>query len=144
MQLEIASMITEERIAISPTTIPELQSLRHALRTGRGTQRARACRHLFFASLSFEERLDLLFRAIIVPAVEARSISARMRNPMAKFCRAATRPTTAEPPRPETAQEKRLRMRRLHPGIPVPCAEMGPPWTNVWERLACIPEAEGA
>ena len=72
MQEAVASMVLNGEIATSPVTLIELRSLEKALRAGNGKRREKACRHLFLASLNYEERLECLFRCHVAKAVESR------------------------------------------------------------------------
>jgi len=72
MEGHVADCLAIGGIATNPVTLGELESLEKALRKGSRIRRERACRHLFLHSLTFEERLEVIFRARIVPEIQRR------------------------------------------------------------------------
>lgn len=76
----IRDLLTEGVIATNPTSLADLRSLERALRAGSRSRRRLACRHLFFRSLTLEERTEALFESTL--ADEARERSERL----AVFC----------------------------------------------------------
>ena len=92
MEKVMKSMLANEEVATNPVTIRELASLEKALRAGSVNRREKACRHLFLCSLCYEERLQAIFRNMVVPDVTS-------------MIEEATKP--AEPPRmPRVALSK--------------------------------------
>lgn len=69
MERVMKSMLANEEVATNPVTIRELASLEKALRAGSVNRREKACRHLFLCSLCYEERLQAIFRNMVVPDV---------------------------------------------------------------------------
>ncbi len=72
----VRDRLVEGEIATSPTSLADLRSLERALRAGSRIRRRLACRHLFFRSLTLEERTNALFESTL--AEEARERALRM------------------------------------------------------------------
>ena len=122
MEEVIAKMIIAHEIALTPITSKELKSLEHALNGGREKQRFNACKHLFFISLGVEERMDLIFKSLIAPAVKrkARKATVARLRPVRSLA-AFSRP--AHPRRTPASN------------VPELCLGMGGRWAKVWLAL---------
>lgn len=122
MEGVVAKLILDEKIALSPITSKELKSLERALTGGREKQRLNACRHLFFISLNAEERINLIFKAVIAPAV-------KRKRKIATVVKLRSLPSVSAflpPARPRT---------NPFSTVPVSCLGMGKKWAKVWLAL---------
>jgi len=151
MEELVADHLLNGSIATYPTSLPELKSLEKALRAGSSRRRERSCRHLFLASLTLEERLEMLFQARIVPEVKSRMADAtrrlERRGEPEEMGRHYAQPTGGLRSRVHKPLREILRdgwisfwrdlRARLDPSCPYPsqaCGKLGKKWVQVWER----------
>lgn len=69
----IRDRLVDGEIATHPTNLADLRSLERALRAGSRSRRRLACRHLFFRSLTLEERSEALFESTLADGARERS-----------------------------------------------------------------------
>ena len=141
MQEAVASMLLDGSIATNPLTVTELRSLENALRAGDRLRREKACRHLFFVSLAYEERLECLFRCHVAKAVETK-IEESTREPDIVGPIFQSRADTYDGPSYEARSSLWQRLRgRYDPQSPYPseaCKELGANWVKVWSLLRTV------
>lgn len=142
MQEAVASMLLDGSIATNPVTLTELRSLEKALRAGDGLRREKACRHLFFASLTYEDRLECLFRCHVAKAVETK-IEESTREPDIMGPMFQSRADTYDGPSRHARLSLWQKLRgRYDPQCPYPseaCMELGTKWVKVWSLLRTMP-----
>lgn len=150
MEEIVAARLADEDIATSPITVSEAKSLEKALRTGNHRRREKVCRHLFFAGLSFEERMQGIFLKHIAGEVRARTEEAGPLYSRNFYSYSPDSGHRRVPPARRTFREScvdlaRRAWRRLEarfdPNCPRPsksCKRQGPTWVKVWEKARRI------
>ena len=154
MEERIADHLLNGSIATNPVSAGEWQSLERALRSGSRRLRAKSCQHLFMSSLTLEERLEMIFRAQVIPkvklryaeAVERRERHGGAEKPFIAYAAPTGRFRKREPApkRPLyevlrnrwTAFWREIRARRDR-NCPYPsraCEKLGKTWVRVWEK----------
>jgi hypothetical protein len=80
MEETIGQMLLDGSIATNPQNCGELKSLEKALNTGKKHLRTRSCKHLFMNSLSYPERVEIIFREKIANPLDEAIESAEFRR----------------------------------------------------------------
>jgi len=149
MEEIVAARLVDEDIATSPITVSEAKSLEKALRTGNRRRREKVCRHLFFAGLSFEERMQSIFLKHISGQVKDLIDRAKNKRPylfhsmgFGVFRRPEKIRRTFLQSCVDLARRAWRRMEaRFDPNCPRPsksCKRQGPTWVEVWEKARSI------
>lgn len=149
MEEIVAARLADEDIATSPITVSEAKSLEKALRTGNRRRREKVCRHLFFAGLSFEERMQSIFLKHISGQVKDLIDRAKNKRPylfhsmgFGVFRRPEKIRRTFLQSCVDLARRAWRRMEaRFDPNCPRPsksCKRQGPTWVEVWEKARSI------
>lgn len=122
----IRDRLIEGGIATNPTSVADLRSLERALRAGSRSRRRLACRHLFFRSLTLEERTPALFE-------ETLAEQARRRADQRPVLKAP--PGVAYMPSAERLAES-ASVQAVRPARPTAPPRLDAAWTRVLQTLS--------